>query len=156
MDTVVKLGLILICGLLILIVLLQKGRGGGLSAAFGGGGGAGSAFGTKTGDVFTWITVVLAGLFMLVSVVGNYAMDKSVAPAPAFVPTESTVPDGQPAADTETGDDVTGGEAGTEAEAGDADPEAPIDDDGGAGQAEPVVPPGGDPGTGEDGGTPSP
>ena len=54
----------LVCILLILVILLQKGRGGGLSGAFGGGGGY-SAFGAKTGDVFTWITVVLTFLFVL-------------------------------------------------------------------------------------------
>lgn len=41
---------------LILLVLIQRGRGGGLSGAFGGMGGQ-SAFGTKAGDVFTKITV---------------------------------------------------------------------------------------------------
>ena len=41
---------------LILLVLVQRGRGGGLSGAFGGAGGQ-SAFGTKAGDVFTKITV---------------------------------------------------------------------------------------------------
>jgi preprotein translocase subunit SecG len=52
------------CLLLIAVILLQKGRGGGISSAFGGGMGS-SPFGTKTGDVFTWITVVLAGVFLL-------------------------------------------------------------------------------------------
>ncbi len=62
---------IIICLLLLFVVLIQKGRGGGLSGAFGGAGGH-SAFGAKTGDVFTWITVVLAGLFILVSTGLNY------------------------------------------------------------------------------------
>ncbi len=60
------------CVLLILVILLQKGRGGGLSGAFGGTGGY-SAFGAKTGDVFTWITVGLTGMFIIMSVLGNYA-----------------------------------------------------------------------------------
>jgi len=54
------------CVLLVLIVLLQKGRGGGLGAAFGGAGGG--ACGTRTGDVFTWITIVLTALFLLLAV----------------------------------------------------------------------------------------
>jgi len=58
---------IVVCVLLIIIVLLQKGRGGGLSAAFGGAGGQ-SAFGSKTGDVFTWITIVVVGLFLIMAV----------------------------------------------------------------------------------------
>lgn len=63
---------VLVCILLILVILLQKGRGGGLSGAFGGGGGGYSAFGAKTGDVFTWITVVLTGLFILIAMFGNW------------------------------------------------------------------------------------
>ncbi len=45
--------------ILIGIILLQRGRGGGLAGAFGGMGGQ-SAFGTKAGDVFTKITIYLA------------------------------------------------------------------------------------------------
>ncbi|MDP6059564.1 MAG: preprotein translocase subunit SecG, partial [Pirellulaceae bacterium] len=41
---------------LILLVLIQRGRGGGLAGAFGGAGGQ-SAFGTKAGDMFTRITI---------------------------------------------------------------------------------------------------
>jgi preprotein translocase subunit SecG len=57
---------IIICVLLIIVVLLQKGRGGGLGSAFGGA--ASSAFGTKVGDVFTWTTIVLVALFLLLAV----------------------------------------------------------------------------------------
>ncbi len=60
-----------VCVLLILIILLQKGRGGGLSGAFGGAGGS-SAFGSKTGDVFTYITIALAVLFLSLSVANNF------------------------------------------------------------------------------------
>ena len=52
--------MIIVSLFLIILVLLQKGRGGGLSAAFGGAGGQ-SAFGSKTGDVFTWVTIVVVG-----------------------------------------------------------------------------------------------
>ena len=51
---------------LMIIVLLQRGRGGGLAGAFGGAGGQ-SAFGTKAGDVFTWITSVTAGIWILIA-----------------------------------------------------------------------------------------
>jgi preprotein translocase subunit SecG len=64
---------LVVCLMLILVVLIQKGRGGGLSGAFGGAGGH-SAFGAKTGDVFTWITVGLTGMFILMAVIGNYVM----------------------------------------------------------------------------------
>lgn len=51
---------------LILVVLLQRGRGGGLAGAFGGAGGQ-SAFGTKAGDVFTRITIGIAILWVVMS-----------------------------------------------------------------------------------------
>ena len=56
--------------ILILLVLIQKGRGGGLSSAFSGGGGN-TAFGSKTGDVLTWATSVVFGVFMLLAVALN-------------------------------------------------------------------------------------
>lgn len=49
---------------LILLVLVQRGRGGGLAGALGGMGGQ-SAFGTKAGDVFTRITIVVAAIWIL-------------------------------------------------------------------------------------------
>jgi preprotein translocase subunit SecG len=44
---------------LVCIILIQRGKGGGLAGAFGGVGGS-SAFGTKAGDVFTKITIGVA------------------------------------------------------------------------------------------------
>ncbi len=61
---------ILVCVILILLILIQKGRGGGLASAFGGGGGS-QAFGTKTGDVLTWATSVIFGVFLLLAVALN-------------------------------------------------------------------------------------
>ena len=77
---------VIVCLLLILIILLQKGRGGGLSGAFGGVGGH-SAFGAKTGDVFTWITVALTFFFILIAVIGNWVFvpPKGALPVPAAV-----------------------------------------------------------------------
>ena len=66
METFVGIVFIAVCFLLIIVVLLQKGRGGGLGAAFGGAGS--SAFGTRTGDVFTWITIVLTVVFLLLAI----------------------------------------------------------------------------------------
>ena len=48
---------------LICLVLLQRGRGGGLSGAFGGAGGQ-SAFGTKAADVFTKFTIGTAAVWI--------------------------------------------------------------------------------------------
>jgi preprotein translocase subunit SecG len=58
----------LICAVvLILIVLIQKGKGGGLGAAFGGGLASG-ILGSKTGDFLTWVTIVMAGVFLALAV----------------------------------------------------------------------------------------
>ncbi len=57
--------------LLMAVILLQRGRGVGLAGAFGGSGGN-TAFGAKTGDALTWITVVLASVFLLIAIVLNY------------------------------------------------------------------------------------
>jgi len=75
-----------VCCLLILVVLLQRGRGGGLTGAFGGAGGT-SAFGAKTGDLFTWITVVVATVFVGLSVAANFVFDDSAPSRPAAVST---------------------------------------------------------------------
>src|SRR5262245_25076086 len=53
---------------LILIILVQRGRGGGLTGALGGMGGQ-SAFGTKAGDLFTRITIVVAAIWVLLAMV---------------------------------------------------------------------------------------
>lgn len=60
--------------LLIFVVLLQRGRGGGLAGAFGGAGGQ-SAFGTKAGDVFTRITIGIALVWVIMAILTGYAMN---------------------------------------------------------------------------------
>jgi preprotein translocase subunit SecG len=59
---------------LICLVLIQRGKGGGLAGAFGGAGGS-SAFGTKAGDVFTRVTMITAAVWisqaMLLVVISN-------------------------------------------------------------------------------------
>ncbi len=78
--------IILISFILVCIILIQRGRGGGLAGAFGGVGGS-SAFGTKAGDVCTRVTIVIAVDWILLSMllvrltnlnshnVGNPALD---------------------------------------------------------------------------------
>lgn len=63
----VIVGIFVLCAAaLVLIVLIQKGRGGGLSGVLGGGIASG-ILGSKTGDFLTWVTVSLAGLFLLLA-----------------------------------------------------------------------------------------
>lgn len=52
---------------LILLVLIQRGRGGGLAGALGGMGGQ-SAFGTKAGDFFTKFTVGVAAFWIILCI----------------------------------------------------------------------------------------
>jgi preprotein translocase subunit SecG len=59
--------------LLIFIILLQRGRGGGLAGAFGATGGQ-SAFGTKAGDVFTRITIGIAVVWVALAGLTSWAM----------------------------------------------------------------------------------
>lgn len=66
--------LIIVSLLLIALILLQKNRGAGLSGAFGGVGGH-SAFGTKTGDFLTWVTVGLVFVFIVLNIFGNFAFE---------------------------------------------------------------------------------
>ncbi|MBI1246416.1 preprotein translocase subunit SecG [bacterium] len=58
---------------LILVVLVQRGRGGGLTGALGGAGGQ-SAFGAKAGDVFTKITIVVAIFWILLCILATMTL----------------------------------------------------------------------------------
>jgi preprotein translocase subunit SecG len=53
---------------LILLILIQRGKGGGLAGAFGGAGGS-SPFGSRAGDTFTRITLIAAAIWALAIVV---------------------------------------------------------------------------------------
>lgn len=77
---------IVISLLLIMVVLLQKGRGGGLGAAFGGIGS--TAFGTRVGDVLTWVTIVLTALFLILAVGTKliFTPASAVVTLPQFIP----------------------------------------------------------------------
>ncbi len=84
--------LMIVCVFLILLILIQKGRGGGLASAFGGAGGN-TAFGSKTGDVLTWATSIVFGIFLVLAVVTNLTAN-SVNTQRAAVPgaTPATAP----------------------------------------------------------------
>ncbi|HXT60272.1 MAG TPA: preprotein translocase subunit SecG [Pirellulales bacterium] len=80
---------------LIVLILLQRGRGGGLAGALGGMGGQ-SAFGTKAGDVFTKITSGLAIFWILLCVIavkymGNEENRFDAAAGSAATPAEEAI-----------------------------------------------------------------
>jgi preprotein translocase subunit SecG len=54
--------------ILILLVLIQRGKGGGLAGAFGGVGGS-SAFGSRAGDLFTRITISIAAVWIVLTMI---------------------------------------------------------------------------------------
>src|SRR3954465_3596585 len=90
---------LLVCLFMILLILIQKGRGGGLASAFGGAGGN-TAFGSKTGDVLTWTTSVVFGVFLVLGItlnlLANYYHSQRVRPPTAAgIPTQS-LPAGNP------------------------------------------------------------
>ena len=60
--------LIIVAVFLIVLVLIQRGKGGGLAGAFGGMGGQ-SAFGTKAGDLFTKITIGMAAFWIILCMI---------------------------------------------------------------------------------------
>ncbi|MBN2564732.1 MAG: preprotein translocase subunit SecG [Candidatus Eisenbacteria bacterium] len=148
----VMLGIhILVCAGLIVVVLLQSGKGGGLAGAFGGSGGVGAVFGGQAAATFlTKATRYLAIAFMVTSL--------SLALVVRGVSEGGTIIQGlesrQPSAATSAGEVVTpqnmpsdlpGAESGTPAAQGEAAVEgATSPDDAGAPQGEqiPVVPQG--------------
>jgi preprotein translocase subunit SecG len=69
-SLLLKAALVLIAIFMILLILVQRGRGGGLAGALGGPGGS-SAFGTKAGDTFTRITSYTALIWMTICVIAT-------------------------------------------------------------------------------------
>ena len=99
----------LLAALLMGVILLQRGKGVGLSGAFGGAGGH-TAFGAKTGDVLTWATIALAITLLAYTVglnfafrppapLGGGAQPTATPTAPANTPAQ-TPTTGQPTGDT--------------------------------------------------------
>lgn len=60
---------IITCLVLIAVILLQAGRGGGLSETFGGGDSSQTIFGTKMSVFFTRATVIAASMFLITCLV---------------------------------------------------------------------------------------
>ncbi len=131
---------------MIVLVLMQSGKGGGLSGAFGSAGGESSFFGANTATVIMKATAVMAGIFMVSCIVlammyrggtappleTDFDISEGVSEVIGVSP-DDTTPDGD---DTEgPGDDSEDGEtpgAEEDGDAGDADPETD-DDEGDSG-----------------------
>ncbi len=72
---------VLTCIFMMLVILIQKPKGGGLSGAFGGAGGsAQAAFGAKTGDLLTMITIGCFVAFLGLAIGLVYAIRDEVTP----------------------------------------------------------------------------
>lgn len=127
--------LCVISALLILVVLLQRGRGGGLAGAFGGLGGQ-SAFGTKAGDVFTKITIGLVTAWVLLAGISGVLARKA---SSKFVEDPATVTVGDDeisAVDGDSAGDATSADVDEQTDAGGASSLGTVDDgDEGAGSA---------------------
>jgi len=81
---------------LILIILIQKGRGGGLSGAFGGAMASG-ILGSKTGDFLTWVTIVLVSVFLTLAIVMAKFYKPAISDFGEAVPPPAALPTDQPA-----------------------------------------------------------
>jgi preprotein translocase subunit SecG len=84
--------LILLIGLfLILLILIQRGKGGGLAGAFGGLGGS-SPFGSRAGDAFTRMTIYVACIWLFLTMLQVVAIQTTAGrvQAGAFGQTDSS------------------------------------------------------------------
>ena len=90
MQTLIGIGLFLTSLFLILLILVQRGRGGGLSGALGGMGGQ-SAFGTKAGDVFTRITIIVASVWILLSIFSITILNSGSSFLPSNLPSNDAM-----------------------------------------------------------------
>ncbi len=90
--------------LMVLVILIQRPQGGGLSGAFGSSAGSGqTAFGARTGDALTIATITVFILFLLMACGLNFAVRPpkgglATPAATSSVPAETQAP--APAAET--------------------------------------------------------
>jgi preprotein translocase subunit SecG len=93
---------VITCFVLLLVVLVQQGKGGDIASAFGGGGSQ-AAFGARSGaTLLTKVTWVCAGLFVVgalaLSIFGQRGTGSVVGSVPAPVPTQSAPSTPEPTA----------------------------------------------------------
>jgi preprotein translocase subunit SecG len=80
--------LLIICAIMTIgIILMQRGRGGGLAGAFGAGGGSDSAFGTKAATLAQKVTIVLGVLLVVLSLGAGIYRSRQYAPRAGGVAT---------------------------------------------------------------------
>jgi preprotein translocase subunit SecG len=91
LETIFMVLFLLVAVILSMLVLIQRGRGGGLAGAFGGAGGS-SAFGTKTADIFIKATAVLGGVFFLLAIITAYIMKADRPTTAPEAPPETPAP----------------------------------------------------------------
>ena len=112
---------VLVCLFLLVVVLMQQGKGGGLQAAFGGSG-SDAAFGARSSaTVLTRATTVLGPLFMVgsmtLAILGQRGESSllSGVEGPGFQPAPASVP-AEPGAEADAAAEGEGAEPGTDAE----------------------------------------
>lgn len=105
---------------MMMLILVQRGKGGGLTGALGGMGGQ-SAFGSKAGDVFTRITVGTAVFWILLCILTIQfynrppsSGDLTAKEVPSFESTDEDEEGGMSASDNS--EDVTEGEGSSDAD----------------------------------------
>ena len=117
---------------LIGLILLQRGRGGGLTGALGGAGGQ-SAFGSKTGDVFTKVTIGAAFVWIVVCLAADKVLVTTTNSVFGTTEGSSTIEKSSTDKSGGTGgatDGVQGDKSGDGAKSDDASSETPAKDDG--------------------------
>lgn len=92
---------ILVSLMLVLIVLVQRPQGGGLTGAFGGGGGTDTAFGGRTGDALTVATITAFGIYLLIAIGLNITSNRMIAASAEPAAIEEAPADGAAAPATD-------------------------------------------------------
>ena len=106
--SILTLLFIIVSVALVLIVLVQRPQGGGLTGAFGGGAGTDTAFGGRTGDALTVMTIAAFTIYLLVAIglniTSNMMIRAAAEPAANSAPASAPAPTDAPAgANTGTG-----------------------------------------------------
>jgi preprotein translocase subunit SecG len=85
LATLIEIAILLLGIFMILLILIQRGKGGGLAGAFGGVGGS-SAFGSRAGDAFTRLTIYVATIWILLIMIEIRLVQPNINAAPPAPP----------------------------------------------------------------------